>query len=135
MTLFRKFNMKVITFGSFDLLHIGHINILRRAKEFGDKLIVGVSTDALHFFKKKEYPVYNQDNRLKIVKAIRYVDEVFFEESLELKKEYILKYNADVLVMGDDWKGKFDWVSDVCNVIYLKRTPNISTTEIKNSIK
>jgi glycerol-3-phosphate cytidylyltransferase len=123
--------MKVITFGSFDLLHIGHINILRRAKELGDELIVGVSTDDLHFSKKKEYPVYNQDDRLNIVKAIRFVDEVFFEESLELKKEYILKYKADVLVMGDDWKGKFDWVSDVCKVIYLKRTPNISTTKIK----
>ncbi len=83
------------------------------------------------FQKKKEYPLYDQYNRLKIVKAIRYVDEVFFEESLELKKEYILKYNADVLVMGDDWKGKFDWVSDVCKVVYLKRTPNISTTKIK----
>lgn len=123
--------MRVITFGSFDLLHIGHINILRRAKEIGDELIVGVSTDDLYFSKKKEYPLYDQYNRLKIVKAIRYVDEVFFEESLELKKEYILKYNADVLVMGDDWKGKFDWVSDVCKVVYLKRTPNISTTKIK----
>ncbi len=127
--------MRIITFGTFDLLHIGHINIFKRAKALGDTLIVGVSTDELNFKKKNKYPVYNQNDRAEIVKSIRYVDEVFFEESLELKKEYILKFKADIFVMGDDWKGKFDFVKDICKVVYLPRTKNISSTEIKTFIK
>ncbi|EGT0666647.1 MULTISPECIES: adenylyltransferase/cytidyltransferase family protein [Citrobacter] len=121
---------KVITFGTFDIFHIGHINILERAAEFGDYLIVGVSSDELNFSKKQRYPVYNEKERVKIISSLRVVNEVFIEESLELKLEYIKKYNADVLVMGDDWEGRFDWVKPACEVIYLPRTPSVSTTEI-----
>lgn len=121
---------KIITFGTFDVFHIGHVNILERAAAQGDYLIVGVSSDALNFSKKARYPIYNQEDRLKIVSSLKFVDEVFVEESLELKLEYINKYSADVLVMGDDWTGRFDWVKPACEVIYLPRTPSISTTEI-----
>ncbi len=127
--------MRIITFGTYDLLHIGHINILRRAKELGDYLIVGVSSDTLNFSKKNIYPVYNQEERAEIIKAVRYVDEVFFEDSLELKREYVKKFKADVLVMGNDWEGKFDFCNDLCEVVYLPRTENISTTDIKNTIR
>ena len=96
--------MIVITFGTFDLFHIGHINILERAKKKGDKLIVGVSTDKLNFSKKQKYPIYSQNERKKIIDSLKFVDEVFFEESLEKKREYILKYKADILVMGNDWE-------------------------------
>lgn len=120
----------VITFGTFDVFHVGHVNILKRAREFGDKLIVGVSSDELNFSKKDRYPIYSQDDRISIVSSLRFVDEVFVEESLDKKLEYIKKYNASVLVMGDDWQGRFDWVKNACEVIYLPRTPSISTTEI-----
>jgi len=123
--------MKVITFGTFDLLHIGHINILKRCKELGEYLIVGVSSDELNKAKGKK-SVYDENDRLEIIKSLKYVDEVFLEESLEEKDSYIKKYGCDILIMGDDWKGKFDWVS--CPVIYLPRTPEISTTEIKLKI-
>lgn len=125
----------VITFGTYDLLHIGHVNIVRRASEYGEKLVVGVSSDKLNYSKKKKYPVYNQEDRMGIIRALRYVDEVFVEESLELKRQYILDHKADVLVMGNDWEGKFDFCKDICEVVYLPRTENISTTEIKDKIK
>lgn len=128
-------NRKVITFGTFDVFHIGHINILERAKQEGDYLIVGVSSDQLNFNKKKRYPVYSQDQRMKIIQSLRFVDEVFVEESLELKPNYIRQYNADILVMGDDWAGRFDVMSDFCEVKYLPRTPSISTTEIIEIVK
>lgn len=118
----------VITFGTFDVFHVGHIRVLQRAAAFGDRLVVGVSADALNIAKKGRAPVFTQDERLEIVGSLRCVDEVFVEESLELKKDYILEHGADVLVMGDDWAGKFDWVSDVCEVVYLPRTPSVSTT-------
>ncbi|MBA8197406.1 adenylyltransferase/cytidyltransferase family protein [Citrobacter freundii] len=121
---------KVITFGTFDIFHIGHINILERAAQFGDYLIVGVSSDELNFSKKQRYPVYNEKERVKIISSLRVVNEVFIEESLELKLEYIKKHDADILVMGDDWEGRFDWVKPACEVIYLPRTPSVSTTEI-----
>jgi glycerol-3-phosphate cytidylyltransferase len=124
----------VITFGTYDLLHIGHINILERASKLGNKLIVGVSTDQLNYSKKQKYPIYNQNDRLKIIKSLGFVNDVFFEESLQKKREYILKYKADILVMGDDWKDKFNEFNDICKVIYLPRTENISTTEIINKI-
>ncbi len=127
--------MRVLTFGTFDLLHIGHINIIKRAKALGDYLIVGISSDQLNYQKKQIYPVYNEGDRRGIVRSLRYVDEVFIEESLDLKRDYILKYNADILVMGDDWKGKFDEFSDICKVLYLPRTQEISTSEIKTKIK
>ncbi|MFA0704114.1 adenylyltransferase/cytidyltransferase family protein, partial [Vibrio sp. 10N.222.48.A8] len=101
---------------------MGHVNILERAKEFGEHLIVGVSTDALNFSKKQRFPIYNENSRAQIVSAIHCVDQVFFEHSLELKRQYILEHKADILVMGDDWEGKFDEFSDICKVVYLPRT-------------
>ncbi|CNH13217.1 adenylyltransferase/cytidyltransferase family protein [Yersinia pekkanenii] len=121
---------KIITFGTFDVFHVGHINILERAASYGDKLIVGVSSDELNLSKKKRYPIYSQNDRVKIISSLRFVDEVFIEESLDLKLEYIKQYDAKILVMGDDWAGRFDWVKEACDVIYLARTPSISTTEI-----
>lgn len=118
----------VITFGTFDVFHVGHVRMLQRAAEYGDRLVVGVSADALNVQKKGRAPVFNQEERMEIVASLRCVDEVFVEESLEQKRDYILKYGADVLVMGDDWAGRFDWVSDVCDVVYLPRTPSVSTT-------
>jgi choline-phosphate cytidylyltransferase len=125
----------VITFGTFDLLHIGHINILERAAKLGTTLIVGISTDAFNLRKKNKLPVYSEDERLKIISSLRFVDHVFFEESLEKKREYILKYGANVLTMGDDWEGRFDEFKDICSVVYFPRTENISTTEIIQHIK
>lgn len=125
----------IITFGTFDLFHIGHLNILRRARNLGSSLVVGVSSDSLNLSKKGSYPTYNENDRIEIVSAIKYVDSVFLEESLEKKADYILEFKADILVMGDDWTGKFDWVSDVCQVTYLPRTKNISTTEIRQDIR
>lgn len=125
----------VITFGTFDVLHIGHVNILKRAKEYGDRLIVGVSSDALNFSKKQRYPYYSQHDRTTIISSLNFVDEVFIEESLELKGEYIKKYSADILIMGNDWEGRFDIYRELCNVIYLPRTEGISTTEIIAQIR
>jgi len=104
--------------------------MLQRASALGDMLIVGVSTDALNYSKKQRYPVYNEDDRSKIVNSLRYVNLCFPEESLEQKGEYIKYYNADLLVMGDDWEGKFDHYRNLCEVVYLPRTPSVSTTEI-----
>ncbi len=126
---------RVITFGTFDLFHIGHLRILERAKALGDYLIVGISTDALNYSKKQKNPVYSEKERMQIIEALKVVDEVFYEESLELKGEYIKKYNADVLVMGNDWEGRFDEFKSLCEVVYLDRTPSISTTEIIEIIK
>lgn len=121
---------KVITFGTFDVFHVGHVNILERAKSLGDYLIVGISSDELNLSKKGRNPIYSIADRLKIISSLRFVDEVFVEESLELKAQYIKDFDADVLVMGDDWKDKFDVYNDICDVVYLERTPSISTTEI-----
>lgn len=126
---------KIITFGTFDVFHVGHVNILERAASLGDYLIVGVSSDELNFSKKGRYPIYSQEDRIKIISSLKGVNEVFIENSLELKKEYIKQYDANVLVMGDDWLGKFDWVKDVCDVVYLPRTPSVSTTEIIEVVK
>lgn len=120
----------VITFGTFDVLHVGHLRILQRARTLGDRLVVGVSSDALNFSKKERYPVFSQDERCELVANLKCVDEVFVEESLELKREYVEKFAADVLVMGDDWSGKFDFLGDICQVSYLPRTPSISTTAV-----
>lgn len=122
---------RVITFGTFDLFHIGHLNILKRARALGDHLVVGVSSDELNYSKKGRYPVYPLEHRLQIVEAIRYVDEVFIEERLELKHDYLCRHKIDMLVMGDDWRGRFDEFGDVCEVVYLERTPVISSSEIK----
>ena len=130
--------MKIITFGTFDLLHIGHFNILERCKKFGDEkneLIVGISSDDFSYKKKSKYPVYNQEQRKKILESLKFVDKVFIEESFEKKREYILENKADVFFMGDDWKDKFNDFKDICEVFYLPRTPSISTTEIVEIIK
>ncbi len=108
--------------------------MLCRCKEYGDKLIVGISTDKLNYNKKSRYPIINQHQRKEIVQNIKCVDDTFFEESLELKREYINKYKADIFVIGDDWKGKFDDLNDICKVIYLERTKNISTTKLIDDI-
>lgn len=126
---------RVITFGTFDIFHVGHLRILQRAKNFGDYLIVGLSTDELNQSKKGRYPVYTYAERFEILNALRDVDEVFPEESLERKIEYIQWYAADVLVMGDDWRGHFDFAADHCKVVYLPRTPAISTTETIEKIR
>jgi glycerol-3-phosphate cytidylyltransferase len=119
----------VITFGTYDLLHIGHILLLKRSKELGDRLVVGISSDKFNKLKKNKDSVYNENDRMEIVKSIKYVDEVFLEESFEEKRNYIKKYNADIMTMGSDWDGKFDELNDICEVVILKRTENISTTE------
>ena len=120
----------IITFGTFDVFHVGHVNMLQRAAALGDSLIVGISTDEFNYRKKGRYPIYKQHDRMKIVNGLRYVNLCFFEESLELKGEYIERYQAETLVMGDDWKGRFDEYRDICEVVYLPRTPSVSTTEI-----
>ena len=125
----------VLTFGTFDVFHVGHLRILERAAELGERLVVGVSSDALNISKKGRAPVFSQGERIRLVEALRCVDEVFLEESLELKRSYLQQYSADVLAMGDDWKGRFDEFSDVCRVVYFERTPAISTTAIIEKIR
>ncbi|MCT2535128.1 glycerol-3-phosphate cytidylyltransferase [Aquibacillus koreensis] len=125
---------KVLTYGTFDLIHNGHINILRRAKELGDHLTVAISTDEFNAIKgKKAYHSY--ENRKLILEAIRYVDEVIPENEWEQKIDDVKKHNIDVFVMGDDWEGKFDFLEDYCEVIYLPRTVGISTTKIKTDMQ
>ncbi|HEY0127315.1 MAG TPA: adenylyltransferase/cytidyltransferase family protein [Blastococcus sp.] len=118
----------VLTFGTFDVFHVGHLAILERAAALGDRLVVGVSSDELNVAKKGRPCVYDLGSRAAILRALRVVDEVFTEESLELKRHYLEKYSADVLVMGHDWTGRFDDLADICEVVYLPRTPSISTT-------
>ncbi|APC49686.1 glycerol-3-phosphate cytidylyltransferase [Virgibacillus halodenitrificans] len=124
---------KVITYGTFDLLHTGHINILRRAKEYGDYLIVAISSDEFNALKNKK-AYYTFEQRKAILEAIRYVDEVIPEDTWEQKIQDVQKHNVDVFVMGDDWKGKFDFLQDHCEVVYLPRTVGISTTKIKTDL-
>ena len=124
-----------ITFGTFDVFHYGHLRILERAREMCDRLVVGVSSDELNFSKKNRYPYYSYEERARIVGALRCVDEVFREDALELKAEYVKRYHADVLIMGDDWAGRFDWVRPYCEVVYLPRTPGVSTTGIIERIR
>ena len=120
----------VLTFGTFDVLHVGHLRILERAASLGSRLVVGVSSDALNVAKKGRSPVFPQGERIRIVSALRCVDNVFLEESLDLKREYLMQHKADILAMGDDWRGKFDSFSDICRVVYFERTPAISTTAV-----
>ncbi|GEN32231.1 glycerol-3-phosphate cytidylyltransferase [Cerasibacillus quisquiliarum] len=124
---------KVITYGTFDLIHVGHINILRRAKEMGDYLIVALSTDSFNKTKKKK-AYYSYEERKIILESIRYVDKVIPEKTWEQKIEDILTYHIDILVMGDDWRGLFDYLKPYCDVIYLPRTQHISTSKIKDDL-
>jgi glycerol-3-phosphate cytidylyltransferase len=123
----------VITYGTFDILHIGHINLLRRARALGDRLIVGLSTDEFNLGKHKS-SLLTYENRKAVLEAIRYVDHVFPEHDWKQKRDDIEKYDATIFVMGDDWRGKFDFLSECCEVRYLPRTADISTTEIKMSL-
>lgn len=126
---------KVITYGTFDLLHYGHINLLRRARELGDYLIVVLSTDEFNWREKHKKCYFTYAERKLMLEAIRYVDLVVPEENWEQKNTDVVKYGADVFVIGDDWKGKFDFLKDKCEVVYLPRTPEISTTQIKAALK
>ena len=127
----------VITYGTFDLLHYGHINLLKRAKALGDYLIVGLSTDEFNHDEKHKVCFFNYEQRKQLLEAIRYVDLVIPETCWEQKKEDIKKFGGvDVFVMGDDWKGKFDYLRDEgVEVVYLPRTPEISSTQIKENLK
>ncbi|MBQ8858282.1 MAG: glycerol-3-phosphate cytidylyltransferase [Clostridia bacterium] len=124
---------RVITYGTFDLLHYGHINLLRRAKQLGDYLIVGLSTDDFNRLKGKEC-YFSYEERKNLLESIRYVDLVIPETCWEQKRTDAALYQVDTLVMGDDWKGKFDDLAPLCEVVYLPRTEEISTTKIKEDL-
>ena len=126
---------KVITYGTFDLLHYGHIELLRRARALGDYLIVALSTDEFNWNEKRKRSYFPYDRRKMMLEAIRYVDEVIPEETWEQKKTDVEKYGVDVFVMGDDWQGKFDFLKDKCEVVYLPRTPEVSSSAIKKGLE
>lgn len=125
---------KVITYGTFDLLHYGYINLLKRAKALGDYLIVGLSTDDFNWNMKRKKCYFNYEKRKILLESIRYVDLVIPEQSWEQKIIDVKELHVDIFVIGDDWKGKFDFLNKYCNVIYLPRTPEISTTQIKKNL-
>ncbi|WMM24320.1 glycerol-3-phosphate cytidylyltransferase [Tissierella sp. MB52-C2] len=124
---------KIITYGTFDLLHYGHINLLKRAKELGDYLMVAISTNEFNEIKGKKC-YFSYEERKKLVESIRYVDLVIPENSWDQKVDDIVEFKVDTFVIGDDWEGKFDFLKDHCEVIYLSRTPEISTTKIKEEL-
>ena len=126
---------RVITYGTFDLLHYGHINILKRAKALGDYLVVVVSTDEFNWNEKGKKCYFTYEQRKALVEAIRYVDLVIPETSWDQKKTDVHEYHIDTFVIGDDWTGKFDFLKDYCEVVYLPRTPEISTTQIKAELR
>lgn len=124
---------KVITYGTFDLLHVGHIRLLERLKQLGDHLVVGVSTDEFNAEKGKR-SVYSYEDRARIVGAIRYVDEVIPEHNWEQKRADIERHGIAVFAIGEDWRGRFDHLSELCEVVYLERTEGISTTDVKSAL-
>lgn len=126
---------RVITYGTFDLLHYGHINLLKRAKQQGDYLIVALSTDEFNWNSKQKKCYFSYEKRKQLLEAIRYVDLVIPEQCWEQKVDDIKLFHADLFVMGDDWEGKFDFLKEYCEVKYLSRTPEISTTQIKKELK
>lgn len=126
--------IKVITYGTFDLLHHGHINLLRRARELGDHLTVALSTEAFNAGKGKEC-FHPYEERAAVLQAIRYVDHVIPEITWEQKIPNVLEHNIDIFVMGDDWSGKFDFLAEHCRVVYLPRTPGVSTSLIKRELQ
>ncbi|BFI98600.1 MAG: glycerol-3-phosphate cytidylyltransferase [Priestia megaterium] len=123
----------VITYGTFDVLHYGHINLLKRAKALGDYLIVGISTDEFNALKGKK-SFYTFEHRKHLLKSIKYVDKVIPEECWEQKVQDLKKYDVDIFVMGNDWEGKFDFLSEYCAVTYLPRTEGISSTQVRDSL-
>lgn len=125
---------RVITYGTFDLLHYGHINLLKRARELGDYLIVALSTDEFNWNSKQKKCFFSYEKRKQLLEAIRYVDLVIPETCWEQKTDDVKLYHADIFVMGDDWTGKFDFLKEYCEVVYLPRTPEISTTQIKKEL-
>jgi glycerol-3-phosphate cytidylyltransferase len=120
----------ILTYGTFDLFHPGHVALLRRAKEMGTRLVVGLSTDEFNAVKGKK-SVMSYEDRKTVLESCRYVDLVIPESDWDQKLDDAILHKADVFVMGDDWAGKFDFISEYCSVVYLARTPDISTTEIK----
>lgn len=126
---------KVITYGTFDLLHYGHVRLLKRAKALGDYLIVALSTDEFNELKKHKEAYNSYEERKYILEAIRYVDEVIPENDWDQKIHDVQDLDIDTFVMGDDWEGKFDFLQEYCKVVYLPRTPGISTTKIKHDLK
>lgn len=126
---------KIITYGTFDLLHYGHINLLQRAKSLGDYLIVALSTDEFNSVEKNKVTYFTYEERKRLLEAIRYVDLVIPETSWEQKISDVKEFRVDTFVIGDDWKGKFDFLKEYCEVVYLERTPEISTTKIKSDLK
>lgn len=125
---------RVITYGTFDLLHYGHINLLRRAKALGDYLVVVLSSDEFNWNEKHKKCYFTYEERRQLIEAIRYVDLVIPENNWEQKVSDVREYHIDTFVMGDDWAGKFDFLKEYCEVVYLARTPEISTTQIKNDL-
>ena len=123
----------IITYGTFDLFHVGHVRLLQRLFELGDRLVVGISTDDFNE-KKGKKSFYSYEERAEIVASCKYVSEVFPEKEWGQKRLDVMHYSADVFVMGDDWQGKFDELADICEVKYLPRTDAISTTYIKKSL-
>ena len=126
---------KVITYGTFDLLHYGHVNLLERAKSLGDYLVVVLSSDEFNYNEKNKKCYFSYEERKRLLEAIRYVDLVIPENSWEQKISDVKEFKIDTFVMGDDWKGKFDFLSEYCEVVYLPRTPEISTTQIKKDLQ
>lgn len=125
---------RIITYGTYDLLHYGHVNLLKRARELGDYLIVALSTDEFNRKEKNKECYFSYEERKALLESLRYVDLVIPEESWDQKRDDIAKNNVDILVMGDDWLGRFDDLKDICEVVYLSRTPEISTTKIKRDL-
>lgn len=123
----------VITYGTYDILHRGHVNLLRRARDLGDYLIVGLSTDEFNALKGKR-AFFSYDDRKLVLETLRYVDEVIPERTWEQKTDDVVERGVDVFVMGDDWEGKFDFLLDYCQVLYLPRTEGISTAEIRKQL-
>lgn len=128
----------VITYGTYDLFHIGHLRLLQRARALGGEngtLTVVVSSDRFNWEEKRKKSVIPDWQRAEIVGALECVDKVFFEDSWEQKRQDIIDNKIDIFVMGDDWKGKFDFLSDLCEVVYLPRTLGISSSELKDRLK
>lgn len=125
---------RVITYGTFDLLHYGHINLLQRAKSMGDYLIVALSTDEFNWKEKQKKCYFSYEERKRLLEAVRYVDLVIPEENWEQKIVDVKTYHINTFVIGDDWEGKFDFLKEFCEVVYLPRTPEISTTQIKKDL-